>query len=357
MAALLSLVAAEAVLRVAGRPVEWDFGRGADDPEWEARAHRDSELPGLVYEMRPGIDLDAVGIHIRTNSMGFRSPEISFAKPAGTIRIIALGDSVTFGFGVAADETYPARLQALLSQAKPGQVEVVNMGVSAYNTGEELALFRGRGAGLYPDLVIIQYYLNDPDLEPFDPVHSYYLAPRWWTRLHLTRLIKKTWWRFLIWLDGDNDFYIYLHRDPESWGMVTVAFSELSAWSKERGVPMVLVIFPVLLGKDWPEYKYKSLHEQVAEAGRSAGFFVLDLLPVFAGYPRERLVSKVDDFHPSGFAHDLCARELSGPVEEFLPARIRRSRAGRGSRSGIPRGGTRRSAIPARSAPASDPRR
>src|SRR5437660_5953581 len=34
-----------------------------------------------------------------TNSLGFRGPEVAFPKPRGRVRVVAVGDSVTFGFG------------------------------------------------------------------------------------------------------------------------------------------------------------------------------------------------------------------------------------------------------------------
>lgn len=60
---------------------------------------------------------------------------IAFAAPAAaeTIRIVALGDSLTAGLGLAADETFPARLEARLKE-RGHDVEVVNAGVSGDTT-------------------------------------------------------------------------------------------------------------------------------------------------------------------------------------------------------------------------------
>ena len=51
-------------------------------------------------------------VPIRTNSLGLRSPEVEYDKPAGTTRILVLGDSVAFGWGYAARTPLPASLPA-----------------------------------------------------------------------------------------------------------------------------------------------------------------------------------------------------------------------------------------------------
>lgn len=66
---------------------------------------------------------------VSTNALRLRMPEIG-PKPAGTKRILALGDSITHGWGVAADEAWPARLEAELRD-RGAAVEVINAGVPA----------------------------------------------------------------------------------------------------------------------------------------------------------------------------------------------------------------------------------
>src|SRR3989338_372544 len=68
--------------------------------------------------------------HVRTNAQGFRDNEIAVKKPAGVKRIFVLGDSVTFGHGVAAHQTYPEKFESLLNhQNKSWRFEVLNMGI------------------------------------------------------------------------------------------------------------------------------------------------------------------------------------------------------------------------------------
>lgn len=101
-------------------------------------------------------------VSIETNSLGLRSPELMQPKPADVFRIVVLGDSVTFGWGVHAEDTYASQLAGLLAALHPGQrFEVVNAGVSGYGTWQEALWLQQQVATLQPDLVIVQAHLND----------------------------------------------------------------------------------------------------------------------------------------------------------------------------------------------------
>lgn len=101
-------------------------------------------------------------VPIQTNSLGLRGPEVALAKPESLFRILILGDSVTFGWGVRQEDTYASQLAGLLALLKPGQrFEVINAGVSGYGTWQQLLWLQSVGLQLDPDLVVVQVHLND----------------------------------------------------------------------------------------------------------------------------------------------------------------------------------------------------
>jgi lysophospholipase L1-like esterase len=78
------------------------------------------------------------------------------------VRILCLGDSLTWGYGANDEETYPALLEVLLGKRYPElNVQVLNAGVPGYGTDEELELLRTRGAALEPDLVIVLFFAGN----------------------------------------------------------------------------------------------------------------------------------------------------------------------------------------------------
>ena len=96
-----------------------------------------------------------------TNSRGLRdSREFPYAKPAGTLRVVALGDSHTQGYEVRQSATFEAVLERYLRH-RGVQAEVLNAGVSGFSTAEELAYLENEGYRYQPDVVVLGFYAND----------------------------------------------------------------------------------------------------------------------------------------------------------------------------------------------------
>jgi lysophospholipase L1-like esterase len=99
---------------------------------------------------------------VTLNSRGFRGPEFQTQKPPGVTRVIAVGDSWTFGANVDQADAYPQRLASLLDQALPDrEFEVLNLGVMGYSSHQGLALLERTALPLDPDFVLIGFGMND----------------------------------------------------------------------------------------------------------------------------------------------------------------------------------------------------
>jgi hypothetical protein len=94
---------------------------------------------------------------VRTNSRGYRGREYPWASAAG-FRILALGDSFAFGFGVEEDDTYLARLERALSAS---HVEVINAGLAGMGPDNEARLLAADGPDLRPDLVLVGFFVGN----------------------------------------------------------------------------------------------------------------------------------------------------------------------------------------------------
>ena len=96
------------------------------------------------------------------NRLGYRGPEIAIPKPPGVYRIVAVGGSTTYSTGTSAEDSYPARLQAILRDDYGySNVEIVNAGVSGYTSWEILSAFAFRILELEPDMLIYYGAVND----------------------------------------------------------------------------------------------------------------------------------------------------------------------------------------------------
>ena len=99
---------------------------------------------------------------VSTNSLGMRGPELRTDRTDP--RVLCLGDSVTFGWGVTYEESWPARLAAALD------VETVNAGVPAMKPDSIAAWAEQNAAALAPDLVV---FARRPDHGSPDPWNGY----------------------------------------------------------------------------------------------------------------------------------------------------------------------------------------
>jgi lysophospholipase L1-like esterase len=118
------------------------------DPAAGKRCQPDADMRFVL----PG-SFDA---RVRCNSQGLRDREHSFAKSAGTRRILVLGDSFAWGFGVENDEMFSTRLERELSNS-----ETINFGVTGYNAVQELARLESDGLAYDPDWLVVLFCDND----------------------------------------------------------------------------------------------------------------------------------------------------------------------------------------------------
>lgn len=119
---------------------------------------------------------------INISSDGFRDYEHTKHKKDGTYRIVGLGDSFTFGFGVPFEETYLRILEKEINQSFPDQrhVEIIKTGIPGYCFLQEFMLFKEKGINYNPDLVLIGFDINDhiDSIEPFDTVYEGFLIKK-----------------------------------------------------------------------------------------------------------------------------------------------------------------------------------
>jgi hypothetical protein len=115
--------------------------------------------PARGWALKPGLRAVPAfaGRSVSTNAQGLRGiRDYASPKPPGIRRILAFGDSFTFGEDVGDGETFCHRLGGLL----PG-VEVLNFGVRGYGHDQMLIYLREAAARYEPDLVLLGYVTDD----------------------------------------------------------------------------------------------------------------------------------------------------------------------------------------------------
>ena len=115
----------------------------------------DSEIG---YVLRPRQTAFTHDRPVRTNALGLRDHEVDAEPAPGTVRILALGDSQTFGNGLDLVDTWPKQLER---RAGRGRWEVINAGIPGTDTWQHEIILRRLLTIVKPRVVVLALYVND----------------------------------------------------------------------------------------------------------------------------------------------------------------------------------------------------
>jgi len=288
-----------------------------------------------LFGMRPGAVVRGPGgVRYAANADGFRDRAYARPKPPGTFRIVVLGCSMAFGYGVALEETFPKVLEARLAALAPREhVEVLNLSVSGYNPYTEAALFADVGVRYQPDLVLVQFGINDlndptlhfdaattarlgtvPDAAFPDPQHRLppppqpSLAARICRSLRLCLLLVNPAPRL-----PDAALLrasIVPHDDPSeaelTW--LRARYDDIARAAADIGARFAIVAFPYSAQLDGKASD--RVQARIAALGRDAGWTTIDLLPAFREAAQSGTSLFVDIWHASAAGHRVAAETV-----------------------------------------------
>jgi len=270
--------------------------------------------PDLVFFHRPHLNASYAGVEVRSNELGMRDAPIQPKQP-GELRVLALGDSVTFGWGVAADSIWCTLLAPRLAATLERPVRTLNAGCGGFNTVQELAFLRKHGAELAPDVVVLLYVENDVEqnLPPFDPVRHRSLRGKSLPEA-VKLLLGRSWtWR-LAWhlaqTAGAPAFAAGLAREPGALASFD-ALEQIDAWCKARGIPFVTFLWRIVR-----DPQSDALRSELERIARARGFPFCDVLPWFAACAPSAVTCSVIDSHPNAAGHAILAEGIARALEE-----------------------------------------
>jgi lysophospholipase L1-like esterase len=263
------------------------------------------------------------------NAFGFRTVHQTMSRTPGVPRILALGDSYTWGEKIpSTDSIWPSLLEAELRRLSPGRpTEVVNISRAGWSTADEARALERIGWQFQPDRLLIQFYLNDHD----PPVGD----PKFMRRLGkppavlkggalqssaLANLLRVKYWETL----GQSALHANLIENYEDgspgWRRVSGGLRQIAASARAHGVPATLVLFTAFPPGHWTpgSYPYRQLHRKVARRAEAEGMEVLDLTSAYAaeGGDWSQWWVTPYDRHPNSAAHLVAARAIAAYLAE-----------------------------------------
>ena len=115
----------------------------------------------MGHVLRPGQTAYTHDRPVRINSLGLRNGEIAPEPPPRTLRVLALGDSQTFGNGLDLSETWPKQLERMLEHLGGSRWEVINAGLPGTDTWQHEILLGRLLDAIHPHVVVLALYVND----------------------------------------------------------------------------------------------------------------------------------------------------------------------------------------------------
>jgi lysophospholipase L1-like esterase len=263
--------------------------------------------PLLGHEHAPNRQARLMGVDFRTNSKGLRDREFSYERVPGKLRIVMLGDSLTVGWGVAVEDTFSKRIEALY-RAAGTDVEAINFGVGNYNSIQEVESFFAEGRKYRPDVVVLNFFINDA--EPLAPTHPPSSLMRMcYACVFASGRIDTLRRQFFDKSDWAT-YYLGLYEDGTSkgWRDARAAIGRLAAATKADGVPLLIAVLPEL--HDVASYRFQRVTDLVRATAEENGAAFVDVLPYLKDQPSSILWVTAPDPHPNALAHKLIAQGL-----------------------------------------------
>jgi lysophospholipase L1-like esterase len=330
----------------------------------------------MVYEIMPSFrGTGPRGEAVRINAAGLRGPELA-SKRDGSVRVLVVGDSFTFGLDVSEEESLPGALLRALDaservpesegprppqSATPPRIEMLNAGVPGYNLFQERRLIDRRAAELQADAIVLVLIENDlynvdggdfvargdgslawrpgtfrtdVNVNPFAALSG----PLLWLQLHSVAFREASFRaiRARLMIDGDRELEARARASETSsdlpsrllrgeddtdtrprWSAAEAELRAATATANQLGVPLIEVLFPR------PEQLYSERlrggFARLTAMAAACGARVVDPSAIMARVPdRIGLYLFPDDHHPSPRGYDLVARVVAPVVSDSL---------------------------------------
>lgn len=264
----------------------------------------DSENPKIGHVHKPGSEMELMDVNVSINSDGHRDKEYPTEK-GDAYRIVFLGDSLTFGWGVEIEDTFQYILEQEISKSSP--TEIINFGTGNYNTEQEVNLFFEKGTKYDPDKVVLFYFINDAEVTPEKSglwfLGYSHLISFYWSRIN--SLMNN-----IVASKSFEEYYNALYEEEqEGWVNARKSLLELRDYCRERGIALQVVLLPEL--HDTDNVIFKKVYDKISNFLQESGIDYMSLAGLFKGHGNEiELWVSFDDAHPNDIAHAKIAESL-----------------------------------------------
>lgn len=259
----------------------------------------------LPFHHKSNVECELYGVKVSTNSLGFRDNEIDTTNEK-IKRIIFIGDSFTFGWGVPSDKTYTSVLEKKLNMLN-NEYDVINMGVGNYNSIMEDELFKLKGLQLNPKIVVLMYFIND--VERTLQIHE--LKSKIFGNSYLIAFLFDKFQKIKLITNKNYNWKSYYHKiysDKQAVMENKSSLEEVINICKQRNIKLLFVNIPEL--HELKNYSFTEATEYIKNIANDNNIPFLDLLE----YIRDEKPSKIwvsdEDSHANAYANNIFANAI-----------------------------------------------
>ncbi len=280
--------------------------------DYATKVLSDSPVPNVTHQQTPDTNVHIMGVDLVLNSLGHRSVELSPTKPANEYRVQFIGSSITLGWGVNVEDGFAEVTTSLLNAGTAGggatNFVAINAGTADYNTAYNVRSFIFHAPKTDPDLVVIQYHLNDARPDPVggaNPIlrYSVFAAFVFQKVASLQFLAGRTL----------SETYSDVYQDNQpSWLETQSELQDLVQFVKSNNIKVVGILIPELHDLS-PNSPFIPIYDAVENRLEEIGIPLINPFPELAdafGSNISAAMVATGDPHPSVLAHNVIAQKL-----------------------------------------------
>ncbi len=329
----------EGILRIIDHPLSKPF---VDTITWQEPSNL------LGFTMAPNFEgIGPVSSWVKTNSQGVRDDvEHPRVKNPGTIRILGIGDSFAFGWGVSLEETFLKKLEQILKKRTGVEIETINAGVPKWGLNHYYVYLKNIGIRYSPDIIVLSYFFNDlphsiqeaisadPESQPevrhkggifrFSYVFNFLKAQA----DHLRRKNKLARVDFLSTLEArrpeliEQATHMLLSKSTQaqsrsSFHILKTLLEKIQAIAQKNNSHLVVIFVPDVAQTHHPELQY--INQVLASLTQEMHIPFADITPVFESASDPRVFYFWPrDWHTNPKGHEKMAEALTPLVCHVL---------------------------------------
>jgi lysophospholipase L1-like esterase len=253
----------------------------------------------IQFSHIPNINTKLMGVTVSINSDGFRDREYDLNEKK-VKRIIFLGDSLTFGWGVEKEQTFEELLENYLNTFD--KTQIINFAVGNYNTEQEVNLFIQNYQKYKPNAVVLFYFINDAEETQQRNIYRVFgesqLITLLWSRINQLKSANSG--------QDYKSYYknLYEFENSTGWEIAIDNFRILKDFCIEKDISLKVILLPDF--HNLQNYPFLDENEIIMNFLNSQNIEALDITQKFSGIVEaNKLWVALDDAHPNALTHEM----------------------------------------------------